>query len=391
MHKNLITHTLALFVASICHAEDCTSLDTNSVVVGSTAVKPLIAELGKILATGTQGTSFRVYYAGLGSCAGMELIAHGQNLQGELIYWDGVGTEHSCAIPESAGARPDIVVSDVFAKTCTSLPEGLADGIGEFLGPVQTMVFAVPQVSSQLVISAEAAYSVYGFGTESQVEPWVDASYLFQRSPDSGTQALIANAIRVPSDRWQGTATSGSDDLLERLVSVPFAAAERSLGILSASHAEANRSTLRTLAYQGFGSSCAVLPNRTTKSNEKANVRTGDYPLWGPLHLFTLVDDEGNPTNAVTGALVGYLVGTVPPPGGLDLISLEAQERIVPQCAMRVSRSIEMGPIKPYTPDKPCGCAYEEAANGTTSCARCEATSECSGGQICSYGFCERL
>lgn len=391
MHKTLRIHLLALAISNVCYAEDCTDLDTNIVVAGSTAIKPLVAELGKILATGTQGTSFRVYYAGLGSCAGVEVMASGKELETDLTYWDGVGTQHTCSIPPDGDARPDITVSDVFADTCVPLPNGLPDGVGEFFGPVQTMVFAVPQVSTQTAISGEAAYSVYGFGADSQVEPWIDASYIFQRSPDSGTQAMLAAAIRVPSKRWQGTETTGSDDLLERLVSVPFAAAERTLGILSASHAEANRSTLRTLAYQDFDTGCAVLPNRTTKSNEKENVRNGTYPIWGPLHLFTAVDDAGRPTNAVTGALVGYIIGTVPPPGGLDLISLEAQERIVPQCAMRVTRSGEMGPIKPQVPDQPCGCAYEEAANGTSSCKRCEATDQCSGGQICSYGFCERL
>ncbi len=332
-----------------------------------------------------------MYYAGLGSCAGVEIMVSGDELESDLIYWDGVGTEHTCTIPADADGRPDIIVSDVFASTCVSLSSGLPSGMGEFFGPVQTMTFAVPQVSTQVAISGEAAYSVYGFGADSQLEPWIDASYIFQRSPESGTQAMLAAAIKVPSDRWEGTATTGSDDLLERLVNVPFAAAERTLGILSASHAEANRSTLRTLAYQDFGAHCAILPNRTTKSNEKENVRNGSYPLWGPLHLFTPVNEDGEPLNAVMGALVGYIIGTVAPPGGLDLISLEAQERIIPQCAMRVSRTSEMSALKPYVPETPCGCAYEEAANGTSTCKRCEATEQCSGGHVCSYGFCEKM
>ena len=191
MRNILHVQLLALATSSVCYAEDCTNLDTNILVAGSTAIKPLVAELGKILATGTQGTSFRVYYAGLGSCAGVEIMVSGDELESDLIYWDGVGTEHTCTIPADADGRPDIIVSDVFASTCVSLSSGLPSGMGEFFGPVQTMTFAVPQVSTQVAISGEAAYSVYGFGADSQLEPWIDASYIFQRSPESGTQAIL--------------------------------------------------------------------------------------------------------------------------------------------------------------------------------------------------------
>jgi hypothetical protein len=284
---------------------------------------------------------------------------------------------------------PHIGVSDVFASSCLALPNGLPSNLRDFLGPVQTMVFAVPQGSSQMALSAEAAYAIYGFGDDSRVSPWTSTEFIFQRSPDSGTQAMLAAAIGVPSTRWRGTLTTGSSDMLTKLLGVPANKAENAIGILGSAHQEQNRATLRALAYQHFGDTCAVLPNRTARSNEKANVRNGDYEIWGPLHLLTTVDDNQRPVNRDAEAIVQYIVGTVEPPSGLDLITLQAEEQLVPQCAMRVTRNIELGPTTAFVPEQPCGCAYEEAANGTTACTPCQNSTQCKASQVCSVGYCE--
>jgi hypothetical protein len=377
-------------VPRVAFAQDCPPLTDSVVVVGSTALRTLVRELAKILAAAEPSSSPPLVYAGLGSCAGVEAMVRGTPLTLEtLTYWDGTGAELTCA--PAAEVRPDVGISDVFASSCLSLPNGLPSNLEDFLGPVQSMVFAVPQGSTQVTISAEAAYAIYGFGSESRVAPWHDAEFIFQRSPDSGTQAMVASAIGVPSTRWRGTPTTGSSDMLAKLVGIPANKAENTIGILGSAHQEQNRATLRALAYQHFGDTCAVLPNRTARSNEKANVRSGDYEIWGPLHLLTTVDENQRPTNPRAEAVVHYIIGTLAPPSGLDLITLQAAEQLIPQCAMQVTRTIELGPALPFTPEQPCGCAYEEAANGTTACVPCQNTTQCAKSQICSFGYCESI
>src|SRR5207342_3693796 len=81
----------------------------------------------------------------------------------------------------------DIGVSDVYASSCPG-GESLMDGVKDYLGPVQAMTFVVPTASTQTIISAEAAYLVYGFGNDSQASPWTDDTKIEQRSATSGTQ-----------------------------------------------------------------------------------------------------------------------------------------------------------------------------------------------------------
>jgi len=90
------------------------------------------------------------------------------------------------------------------------------------------------------------------------------------------------------------------------------------------------------------------------------------------------------------GEVIGYLSGTRPAPAGLDLIKIEAQHHAVPQCAMRVMRTQEMGPTMPFAPAGACGCYYEKLATGATACKPCTVAGDCSGSAaVCSYGYCE--
>ncbi len=380
---------MGILSVSRTRAEPCPPLQAEALVVaGSTAIKPLVREVAKVLAA-TESAS--IYYAGLGSCLGVELIVEGKALQeGTLSTWNAAGDETSCELLTGT-AVVDIGVSDVFPGSCLPLANGLPSNVADFLGPVQTMVFAVPQASQEQSISAEAAYYVYGFGAESGVSPWTEESFIFQRNASSGTQTMIGLGIGVPAVQFRGTETSGSGDLLERLLRVPREAANSAIGILSASHVEQNRSTVRPLAFQDFGATCATLPNRTVRSREKFNVRHGSYPIWGPVHLMTTVDAERRPADPLARRVIGFVDGSLPAPGDLDLIALQADEGVVPQCAMRVERDLEMGPLSPFVPSQPCSCAYEEAANGVTECAPCQTTVQCGERQACSFGYCEDI
>jgi hypothetical protein len=380
----------------VAAAVDCSTIDKPVVVAGSSAIKPLLAEIAKVLSVPQSATESSsdgpttILYAGVGSCVGVEAILNGTPLTATtLTYWDSSGAEQSCMLTSSSLVA-DVGVSDVFASTCTSLPGGLPSNVQDFLGPVQTMTFVVPHASTQETISAEAAYYVFGFGAESGVEPWTDESVIFTRNEQSGTQRMIAQAIGVDASLFRGVVTASSSDLRQQLVGSGQSDAEGAIGILSADEADANRATLNVLAYQDYGRDCAVYPDRDGGSNEKENVRSGDYAIWGPMHLFTTVDAKQHPVNESAGDLIGYITGARTPPVELDLIYLQAQRHVVPQCAMRVLRSTEMGPVTVNHPTQPCGCYYEKASNGTTSCEECSSARDCSVmGSTCSYGYCE--
>jgi hypothetical protein len=62
----------------------------------------------------------------------------------------------------------------------------------------------------------------------------------------------------------------------------------------------------------------------------------------------------------------------------------------VPQCAMRVRRAGDLGPISSWAPPVPCGCYFERQATGATACTACSSDANCSGANPkCRSGFCE--
>lgn len=372
-------------------ALECTDLSGAVYVTGSTAAKPILVEVAKILVA--QTTPVTVVYSGQGSCAGVDAVLNGKPLYGSgttsLSYWDMTGTEAKCTVSAASnGVIADVGMSDVFANTCFALPGGLPTNVEDFLGPIQTMTFVVPKSSPEKAISAEAAYYVFGFGSASGVTPWTDQSWILHRDEQSGTQRMIGAAIGVSPERWKGTVTSSSSELLTRLTGAGTGAA--AIGILSADLAQGNRAVMNILAYQQGGQSCGYYPDRDGSGNEKSNVRDGHYAIWGPLHLFTRVTSGGYPLNPAAAAVIGYVTGTKVPPSGLDIIALEAQTHVIPQCAMRVKRVQEVGPLSSFAPVGACGCYYDKVANGTTACKPCVAPGDCpAAAPVCSYGYCE--
>jgi ABC-type phosphate transport system substrate-binding protein len=368
-------------------ATDCASLPNPIWVTGSTAAKPLLVEIGKLMAG--QSPPVSVVYLGQGSCTGVDAILSGTPMTGTgLSYWDATGAELNCDITGASGVAAHIGISDVFATTCYQLPGGLPASVADYTGPVQAMTFAAHSLSKERAISGEAAYYVFGFGGDSQVPPWMFEASIFKRDSASGTQRMIAAAIGVPPERWRGTATTSSGDMVSRLASANFP--DQTIGILTAAVAQDNRGMVKTLAYQPFGQKCAVFPDSSETANDKANVRNGQYPIWGPLHVFIRLNGSGYPANAKAGEVAGYLAGTRPTPSTIDLVKIAAQSRVVPQCAMHVKRAQELGPTTPFAPSGACGCYYDKLATTTTSCKACATSAECpTSAPVCSYGYCE--
>jgi hypothetical protein len=245
------------------------------------------------------------------------------------------------------------------------------------------MTFAVNKNSKEQSISAEAAYLTFGFAN---LAPWTDPASLFIRNADSGTQQMIASAIRVDAKRWKGVDSGSSDAVLAGLSAVvPQDQADAQLGILAADYS--SRSEVKQLTYQHYGQRCGYRPD--VAALDKKNVREGRYAIWGPMHLLTQVDGSGLAKNPYARDLIAYLTGSAAPPLGLNLIRTFVAQHVVPPCAMTVQRTSEMGTMTPYKPTRACGCSFDKEATGANQCKECASNDECGGGQSCNFGFCE--
>ena len=389
-----------LGVATSANAQsaDCSSLSHPVYVAGSTAMQPFLAVIGKNLAASTPAIT--VVYQGQGSCTGVGYLANPDDttknsISGTGTYWDTSGTAQTCNLAAITGNVVDIGMSDVFATSCSqTLPATVKD----FHGPVQSMTFAVPFASSQTSISAEAAYMVFGFGADTAahtIAPWNDATAMEVRSASSGTQQMISAALAQVSSsfnatKFKGVSNSGSGGVLSGLTAITTP--DKAIGILAADYMDKNRTLVKELAYQHVGQGCGYWPDSSSTAFDKQNTRDGHYAIWGPVHMITRVDGSGTPISGDAKTILDILTGAVEP--AFDLLTVEAQGGVVPDCAMRVSRTSEVGPMASYMPAKSCECKFlAAAATAPTTCVSCTKATEATACQAptthCNYGYCE--
>jgi hypothetical protein len=405
---------LALFASREARAASCASVPNTSTpvyIVGSSAIGPVISKLSGALAT--QATNpVTVFYGPVGSCAGLQTVVPGAvaiaspaGKTNYFKYFDNTGMAQTCDVATTDAILANVVVSDVYAESCNIAgfsPNGLAAyGITDHPGPVQAMTIAAPYNSAASSISAEAAYLVFGFGGKSNVvSPWIDSMHMFQRGASSGTQTMIGVAINVPANRWFGTFVSGTAGMITALTNANVALDNKAIGVLGAVDIDPLRRAagtgtpaVKALAYRHYGQNCGYLPDSSPQSFDKRNVRDGHYAIWGPVHVLQL-----STSNSAAQDVIGLIAGTQSL-STLDVIQIEAGSGLIPQCAMRVVRSTEVGLMTPNTPQTPCGCYYEYSASPTqtvsSSCKTCSSPSDCPSGYKCpqfgtpAMGWCE--
>ncbi|HET9953791.1 MAG TPA: hypothetical protein VFQ61_04790 [Polyangiaceae bacterium] len=375
---------LPLFQVASAMAAPCADLQNPVFVSGSSAVQGFLKEVARELVA----QDITVVYQSGGSCVGVNNVVGGTPLTGTATTWDAAGNVVNCDLADDVA---DIGISDVYASTCgVNLPSGVQD----FFGPVQAMTFVVPPKSTHASISAEAAYLTFGLGDDGET-PWSDYTKYIIRSASSGTQQMLSAAITVPAANWKATDAnrkSGSGDVVTAITAANATQAEADLtiGILSTDAVAKNSDKVKVLAYQHFGQSCGYLPDSSSSRFDKQNVRDGHYYVWGPLHMLSPVK-SGKPANANAKVVIDYLSGAADP-AGFDLIQLEAKGGVVPACAMRVSRTTEVGPLSSFMPERSCECKFVREATGTApaGCETCENNSDCpSSAPACNYGYCE--
>jgi len=367
---------------------------------GSTAIQPYMARVAQVLESLSIET---VVYLGAGSCFGVSAMLDPQSnslrdIGVTATYYDpvldssGNVQQGTCAIDDPTRLA-DLGISDVFPTTCVPAlisQGGLPNNLHDFFGPVQTMEMVVAASSPETSISSEAAYMVWGFGTNSGVSPWTDSAFLLQRNASSGTQNMIGAAIGLPAAAWQGHPDKTSNAVLSAITSVANGkgidggptsdqnAVEKTMGILASDVADGNRQYLKPLAFQDVGESCGWYPDSTPSSFDKANVRDGHYPIWGPSHLVAYADSNGNETTAAVKTLIDAMNGrNTQVLATLDVVAFYAKSHIVPTCAMHVQRSDDGHDYKPYAPITSCSCYYDLQATGQTSCVSCKHDGDC--------------
>ena len=365
----------------------CESLPSPLYIIGPGTIQPLLGWVAKLFAK----QSITVVFQNDTSCVGVAkaydpgFMENDPGNEAWTTYYDAAGNESPCKMV-SGTISPDIGLSDVFPQTCSYNLNSNDPNVVDTPGPVQAMGFIVPDGSKQTSISAAAAYEVFGFGDASGVAPWTDRQYIFQRSKSSGTQNMIARTLGLDPAHFAATKTADSNSEAALVGCSPQP--EKTIGVLAVDLAERKTYPVRLLAYQHFHQTCGYLPDSAAGANDKRQVRDGHYFIWGPIHMLTRKDHA----SARATQMINYVGGIIPPPADVevDLFKIWSDAHLVPQCAMRVTRSTDGGPLAAYRPPTSCYCKYDEITRGSSDCTRCQTAADCPASKpACGYGYCE--
>jgi len=364
----------------------CASLPDPIYIAGSSAIRPLLTTVGaKLAAAATPST---IVYVSTGSCDGVNTVVTDLKVTAGAKYALANETLADCTLP-TAGQAIDVGMSDVFPTSCPDITTALLAGIGDFAGPVQAMNFVVPKAATQTTISAEAAYLTFGLGAAGKTD-WDNPDLFAIRNFQSGTETMLAQAIEVPTNKWKGVDKGGSGAVVTAIANA--ANPDKTIGILASTEADvpANRLTIKRLAFQPYGEVCALYPDSSFASLDKFNVRNGLYQVWGPVHMLAKVNGSNVATNPKAKQILDILLGNVTV-AGVDPVQAEIDNNTVPQCAMNVERTSELGKPKAYSPVGACDCYFESKTGGaSSSCKTCDTAADCmAAAPACNRGYCE--
>lgn len=383
----------ALSSAAQAAPPPCNSLPNPVYLQVGDTQEPLMKALGQKLRA-SQVNPITLIYKLSGSCTNIDALYSGTKLTTNPSYipsaaedptWDPNKPAPQCTM-DPAGVPLDIANSNVFVSACTQA--AAPAGIGTFQGPVQPYVFVVPKASSQQAITAEQAYFVFGFGAAGKAAPWDDEAFFFIRTATKSTLLSMAAAIHVPAAKWKGKGLDKSSEVLNGVAT--STSPEKTIGILGAEIYDQHRDQVSALAFRTFQQRYAYFPDATATAKDKRNVRDGHYAIWSPTVYLAPVDGKGQVVNPRARYVLDLILGnpSTPTPD-FDPLAVVIGKGLVPECAMKVNRSVEGGDLSPYAPAEPCGCFFEsQVGTLSASCATCTSDATCNGG-ACRHGYCE--
>jgi hypothetical protein len=372
---------------------DCGALPNPIYLQVGDTQEPLMKELGRVLRDADPPVS--IVYVTSGSCTNVEALYTGVKITKNPLYvpstaedatWTAAKPALECRIA-AEGHEVEIANSALFVSSCNPNPPPA--GVKLFQGPVQGYAFVAPKLSSQRAITAEEAYFAFGFGERGQAQPWTHEASMFVRTITKSTLLTMAATIRVPAQQWRGQRFDKSSEVQSALLGTPTP--EQAIGILGVELFDRNRDKLNLLAFRAFGQRYAYYPDSTSTSLDKQNLRDGHYVPWSPTVWLTKVDAAGVQVNARAKLVIDLiLANAITPKPAFEPIDIAIKVGLVPDCAMRVTRSYEAGELTPYQPAEPCGCYFETKATGKTpvGCVACDANNPCTTG-TCRHGYCE--
>jgi hypothetical protein len=347
-------------------------------------------------------TPYRAVFQNASSCQGVRSIYTPSDTTAQMIdpatdtvggwafYYDAGGNAVNCrlALPANRAAIPPTIgISDLYPSTCKPSPNSM---VTEYTGPIVPFVFAVKAASGQDSISSEAAHLLFANGGKpptgnsmKPADPWIDYTKYSIRSNTAGSTVLTALLIGLdPAVPFWGIDRVSTDNLRDSLLAAPDA--EAAIGILSIDFYDKNRGNLKALYLKSTGQSAGYLPDSTTSSLDKANVRDGHYPLWGYVHFIVPLDSFGTPSPVANAMTLLFSVAKI----DQRLIDEIINASETPQCAMKVERTAEVGSFAGRN-KLSCGCYFDFKTTGHSSCQVCLTSDTCGTGQSCNYGYCE--
>jgi hypothetical protein len=389
---------------------DCTTLPNAVHGIGGSAGTAFIRNLAKALAAAGEETT--VVYADTGACDAMTWLVLKPNdgLTKAAKYWnETTGVEGTCTYPSGSKQLADWGSMAQDATTCQGIA-ALPNTVADWIGPISSMSVVAPVASANQAISADALYYIYGFGPGKghDVGPFTKPASLASRSTVSAAGLLFALAANLPlsralygsnlTDRPQQNVQT-NQGAIDYITSEASAVADpdSALGFCSTETVEAgnNRSKVRTLAFQARGQDAAWFPDSTDTASDKKNVREGRYWFWGTHHYFVRTNASGEVLNQRAKSFGEYFSGKRPLPGSKAFFDVVLETNVIPQCAMKVARSKDMGPLSPYSPDEPCGCFFDDKKgfdHGCTACDSADGTKDAACPEeapVCRHKFCE--
>jgi hypothetical protein len=388
----------ASLLAGTAHAvpmcSDTTMVGPNPIYLsGSSAFETTASYMAVKLGAQTGADQFTIIYSATSSCDGPTNIRDGKALTGNADYFMPGDTatpplKHTCAL--DLGTKADVGVSDIFYENCPGNDPTIPAGLTDVQGPVQAMIFIVPESNTaQTALTAAEAQDIWGCGMSGGVAPFTVDAAIQQRNMGSGTQGIVSKAISVAPGSFKGMMAGTGSELVTNLLGASPASA--AIGFLAADSYDGKRDMLNALAFQAFGQNKAYYADSTSAAFDKRNVRDGHYVVWGPEHFFVATDNTGKLTNDKAAKFVGWVSGTVTTPA-FNYVDVMGTANVIPQCAMKVKRNQDGPPVQQYTPAAPCGCRWESVATKTAmppGCTACMADGDCMGGKHCSFNFCE--
>jgi hypothetical protein len=378
----------ALATSRTASAADCIRTENSIFGAGGSAITPVLAKVAAALRKAEP--PIIVYYSDPSACTGYQQFLDNKIVDTKIKFWDQDGKVQECS--SGLGIEADFSTMATKPELCPG--QTLPAGVGAFEGPIQTTNILTGWKSSQTSVSAEALYFIFGAGAWGDVKPWVDESAINVRDATSAVQLLTAKAIGVQPTAFLPTATKWTSNgqtitEIKRLNSI--GKFEEAIGFASGPNVDKATSEaggVKTLAYQHFGQSCGYLPDSEPGTPDKLNVRNGQYYLWSSNQFFARVE-SGKIKNPLVEKLVRYFTLQEEAPG-VDIKRVLIEEGNVPQCAMRVLRTEDLGAVASYAPPKPCGCYFESIALKKPTCDACVGDEQCGGnGRKCHFGFCE--